>query len=272
MSDSSPPGSRSRLLGSVYETAQGLFCLDPRDAFVAQPLIETGESGLGEVELLSVFLNSNSRVLMLGGHIGTLVVPLSRRVSSITVLEANPSTYELLAVNLAMNHCGNVRHYNLAANHESGPLKFVMNTVNSGGSKRYPQDPHPEYFYDQPEVRVVTAVRLDELLGSETFDMIFMDIEGSEYFAMLGMPGLLSRAQMLVSEFIPHHLSRVAGIGVGEFLAPLRDFGAMVVPSQRRTVYGHAAMAEVLQHMCDVGDGDAGLIFHKQRITVNFQS
>jgi FkbM family methyltransferase len=271
MSASSPPGPKSRLLGSVYETRQGLFCLDPRDAFVAQPLIEQGESGLGEVELLGVFLNRNSRVLMLGGHIGTLVVPLSKNVSSITVLEANPHTYELLAVNLAINHCENVTHYNLAANHENAPLRFVMNTVNSGGSKRYPREPDPGYFYDQPEIRTVTAVRLDDLLAGETFDMIFMDIEGSEYFAMLGMPGLISRATMLVSEFIPHHLFRVAGIGVRDFLSPLRDFQAMVVPSQRRTIYGHEGMIEALQYMCDTEDGDSGLIFHKQRITVNFQ-
>jgi FkbM family methyltransferase len=259
------------LLGSVYQTEQGIYCVDVRDQFVARALIENGHSGREEVALLSLFLTDRSRVLVLGGHIGTLAIPLSKRVAALTVLEANPDTYRLLTINPAINLCANVTHDNLAANDEHGRLEFVMNTVNSGGSKRMPKEKDPDFFYDQPEVRAVPAVRLDDLLFGQTFDMIFMDIEGSEYFAMKGMPELMSRATILVSEFLPHHLSKVAGITVDQFLEPLEQFQTMVAPSLRQTIHGYANMRAVLNELCARGDGDAGLVFHRERITVNFQ-
>jgi hypothetical protein len=50
-----------------------------------------------------------------------------------------------------------------------------------------------------------------------TFATIVMDIEGSEYFALKGMPRLLAGAQRLFVEFLPHHLRNVAGIDSDAF-------------------------------------------------------
>ena len=267
-----PPPLPARLVGSVYATAQGLFCLDTRDQFVARALIEEGRFGQDELTMLRLFLTDQSRVLMLGGHVGSLVVPLARTVGAITVLEANPDTYELLRINLALNGSTNVTAYNLAANDVNGPLEFVLNTVNSGGSKRMPKERDADYFHDAPAVRQVPGVRLDDLLVGQRFDLIFMDIEGSEYFAMRGMPGLIATTPVVVAEFLPPHLDRVAGITVDDFLAPLAEFTTLVAPSLRQTVHGLPAMRALLEHLCATGQGDAGLVFHRQHITVNFLS
>ncbi len=262
--------NNSLMLGSVYQTKQGLFCVDPRDQVIGKQLIETGSYGQGEIARMSLFLREQSKVLMLGGHIGSLAVPLSRKVSELTVFEANPDTYRLLKINLEINQCANVRHYNLAANDKHGELQFVMNTVNSGGSKRMPIEKDNAFFYDNPEVRTIAAIKLDDLLLGKSFDLIFMDIEGSEYFAMRGMPKLIEKATILVSEFLPHHLSKVAGISVDDFLDCLSDFKTMIVPSLQKTVYKNE-MHNVLSKMYASGIGDAGLIFHKENIVINFK-
>jgi FkbM family methyltransferase len=252
-------------IGVVYDTPQGIFCLDPRDRFVGASLVKTGQYGTHELERLFNLISEQDHVLLVGAHIGAVMVPLSKRVASVVAIEANPDTYRLLEINRLLNACSNVEIFHAAANHQAGDLEFVMNTVNSGGSKRMPLYRDQAYFYDNPEVRRVPAVVLDDLLRGRQFDLVFMDIEGSEYFAMQGMKELLSHARVVVTEFIPHHLTRVAGIGVGEFLDQLRQFQTMIVPSM--TCCFHAPDFErILTDMCARGQGDEGIIFLRDKV------
>ena len=48
------------------------------------------------------------------------------------------------------------------------------------------------YFYDSPEIIKVPAGPLDDVLAGQTFDVILMDVDGSEYFALRGMQTLLA--------------------------------------------------------------------------------
>ena len=83
------------------------------------------------------------------------------------------------------------------------------------------------------------------------------------------MPKLIEKSTVLISEFLPHHLSKVAGVSVDDFLNCLSDFKTMIVPSIRKTVYKDE-MHDVLSKMYAAGVGEAGLIFHKEKIVVNF--
>ena len=93
-----------------------------------------------------------------------------------------------------------------------------MNTVNSGGSKRVPVNNHYMYTYDNPEVIDVEAHSLDNYLSNTSFDLVLIDIEGSEYFAMRGMKEILTNTKTLIVEFLPHHITNVAGIRLTDFL------------------------------------------------------
>ena len=91
------------------------------------------------------------------------------------------------------------------------------------------------YFYDNPKVTVVQGVRLDDYLNDHDFDLVFMDIEGSEYFAFLGMQDIFAHAKALIVEFLPHHLIQVAGVTVEQFLAPLMPhFRSLTIPGMGR--------------------------------------
>src|SRR5271157_6099415 len=93
-----------------------------------------------------------------------------------------------------------------------------MSRVNSGGSKRMPLTRDYMYFYDSPDIVTVGADRLDDLLDGERFNVVFMDIEGSEYFALGGMQKILTSAKVLFMEFVPHHLKNVGGVSVHQLL------------------------------------------------------
>ena len=259
----------SEIIGTVVETRQGVFCVDAEDQFVSKALIEQGAYGLGDITRIEGFLHPSSKILLVGAHIGSLLVPLSKRVGSIVGIEANPRTFRRLRLNVLMNQCHNVHLFNFAASDSAGVIEFVMNKTNSGASKRMPLIKSDICFQDQPEITRVPSVALDELLPHEQFDLVFMDIEGSELFAMRGMPRILAAAKVVVAEFYPFMVREVADTGVKEFLEPLKDFNTLVIPTLRKAVHKedfHAA----LQDMFDKMQCDDGLMFLKERAPVRF--
>jgi FkbM family methyltransferase len=249
-----------QFLGEVYRTEQGIFCVDPRDHWISASIKFDGEYGTDELKNLKALVPREASVLLIGAHIGTLAIPLSKWVANLAAIEANPDTFRLLEINLMLNQCGNVAAFNYAANNTTGTLDFVMNTENSGGSKRKPIFHDPSFFSDNPKIVQVKAVALDEVFPNAIFHLIFMDIEGSEVFAMRGMSNLLSHASVVVAEFIPNHLSKVANIGVDEFLAPLAAFDTLLIPSKRLKV-SNDQFAAVLREMVDLDESDPGIIF-----------
>ena len=245
----------------IAHSENGIMATDPEDLEVGHQLRANGSFGMSEVERINKFVDENSSVLIVGGHIGSLAIPISKSVDNCTVIEASPKNYELLKMNILLNNCENISAYNLAASESKGKIQFQMNSVNSGGSKRLPINNKFMYRYDDPEVIEVESETLDSLLGGKIFDLILLDIEGSEYFAMKGMPTLLANCRTLIVEFLPHHLTNVAGITVEQFLENIpKQMKRLTIPSRNQTV-PIEQVGPTLQDMFDKNQGDDGLIF-----------
>lgn len=245
----------------IAHSENGIMATDPEDLEVGHQLRANGSFGMNEVERINQFVDKNSSVLIVGGHIGSLAIPISKSVKNCTVIEASPKNYELLNMNILLNNCENISAYNLAASESKGKIQFQMNSVNSGGSKRLPINNKFMYRYDDPEVIEVESETLDTLLEGKKFDLILLDIEGSEYFAMKGMPTLLANCRTLIVEFLPHHLTNVAGITVDQFLENIpKQMKRLTIPSRNQTVSVEQA-GPTLQDMFDKNQGDDGLIF-----------
>ena len=245
----------------IAHSENGIMATDPEDLEVGHQLRANGSFGMNEVERINQFVDKNSSVLIVGRHIGSLAIPISKSVDNCTVIEASPKNYELLKMNILLNNCENISTYNLAASESKGRIQFQMNSVNSGGSKRLPINNKFMYRYDDPEVIEVESETLDTLLEGKKFDLILLDIEGSEYFAMKGMPTLLANCRTLIVEFLPHHLTNVAGITVEQFLENIpKQMKRLTIPSRNQTVSVEQA-GPTLQDMFDKNQGDDGLIF-----------
>jgi len=245
----------------IAHSENGIMATDPEDLEVGHQLRANGSFGMNEVKRINQFVDENSSVLIVGGHIGSLAIPISKSVKNCTVIEASPKNYELLKMNILLNDCENISAYNLAASESKGKIQFQMNSVNSGGSKRLPINNKFMYRYDDPEVIEVESETLDTLLEGKKFDLILLDVEGSEYFAMKGMPTLLANCRTLIVEFLPHHLTNVAGITVEQFLENIpKQMKRLTIPSRNQTVSVEQA-GPTLQDMFDKNQGDDGLIF-----------
>src|SRR5262249_26271749 len=152
----------------------------------------------------------------------------------------------------------NINAVQVAANDSPGELEFVQNTTNSGGSKRVPHVRAREYFYDKPSIIKVAANRLDDVL-TEDFDLIVIDIKGSEVFVLRGMPRILSQAKHLIIEYLPHHLKQVGNVSVKEFLAPISpNFDDLHVPSKSLKVK-RSDFEPVLEDMYQQNEEDQGI-------------
>lgn len=247
----------------LVETRQGPFLVETSDRVVAVRLRRRGTYEQKEADRLRSLVGADDDVLFVGAHIGALAIPLSRSVRHVTAIEANPDTYRLLAANIVLNERTNITPLQLAANDVRGSLKFVKSRVNSGGSKRMPSVEAFEYFYDKPQVVDVAADRLDDVLPDGSFALIVMDIEGSEYFALRGMQQIVSRARHLAVEYLPHHLSQVAGITVAEFLAPIEPhFSRLHIPSKNIET-DREGFLPALEAMFQANECDDGIIFSK---------
>ena len=247
----------------LVRSSCGVFLVDVEDMYVGRQLAWNGDYCAAELERLLAVLTERDTLLVVGTHIGALAVPASKHCRSVIAIEANPRTFRLLRENLLLNECHNVRALNIAASDRNEKLQFVASRVNSGGSKRMPVIADYAYFYDSPEVLLVEAHPLDEVLGDSPIDVILMDIEGSEYFALGGMQRILAQASVLIMEFIPHHLRNVSGVSVDQLLAPIKPhFSTMFVPSRGVTV-SNPKFGEVLRTMYDCERQDDGIVFRK---------
>jgi hypothetical protein len=91
---------------------------------------------------------------------------------------------------------------------------------------------------------------------------VLIDIEGSEYFAMQGMADILSQTKTLIVEFLPHHITNVAGVKLADFLDNIPGhLKKLTIPSKNKT-YPIDIGIVTLQQMFESGQGDDGIIFH----------
>ena len=253
-----------KAIGVLVDTDYGLFAVDPEDDFVGRKLLQFGKYSNKELGQCVALITPESNVLMVGTHIGAIAVPLSRHCKNMVAIEANPDTFRFLSANLRLNNCSNVKAFNFAASDCCGKIEFLLSRDNSGGSKRKPLIDDISYLYDKPEIVFVDTYALDEKLGNAEFDLVFMDIEGSEYYALKGMQRILQDAATLIVEFIPHHIAKVAGVSVIDFVNLIRPhFQTLYIPSLGKRV-NQDAFAEVLGDMFLREMSDEGLVFSKE--------
>lgn len=248
--------------GLIVDAKNGRFAVDPADLEVGAKLRLHGAYGMDEVERIAGLIDETSSVLVVGSHIGSLVIPIAKMCRKVVAVEANPRNYRLLETNIKLNDATNVEPHHVAASAKEEMIRFQMNTVNSGGSKRVPVHNRYIYTYDNPEVIEVQAYALDAYLDDHAFDLVLIDIEGSEYFAMQGMTSILGQTKTLIVEFLPHHITNVAGVALDDFLAQVPEhFTKLTVPTKNAT-YGRTEGMDVLRRMFAAGEGDDGILFH----------
>jgi FkbM family methyltransferase len=234
---------RQRVVGPhashvLTDSFNGKLLVPVSDFEVGRKLAFKGEYDRAHIEKLLQLVNEESNVLIVGAHVGSLVIPIAKAVREVVAIEANPATFDTLRMNLAINDCRNVRALNVAASDKHEKVRFLASIHNSGGSKIAPANFRREFVYDHPKTVEVDAAPLDELLPDFSPSHIVMDVEGAEARAMVGMRRLLASTQVFIVEFLPNHIENVAGISCHDFLKliPFEHIQLLDEPEEQHVV------------------------------------
>tara|TARA_B100000795_G_scaffold130321_1_gene97225 strand:- start:13913 stop:14758 length:846 start_codon:yes stop_codon:yes gene_type:complete len=207
--------------GIIYDSKNGYMALPISDITIGKNLGFKGHWNFNEISTLLEQTRPEDVIYFIGTHVGTLLVPIAKKVKTVIGFEANDDTFWFLKANLCLNKISNATIFNKAVGDSDRKVTFYQNTVNTGGSKIKPIKDSILYNYDNPNEVEVDMVALDPFITKEALGPasgIIMDIEGAEYFALNGMQESLSTVRFLYVEYVPHHLQNVSNVSIESFL------------------------------------------------------
>ncbi len=207
--------------GIIFESENGLISLPIGDTTIGKGLGFKGQWDIKEINKIIDICDDTDVIYVIGTHVGTLLIPLAKKVKQIVGYEANENTYNYMQMNLRLNQVNNATLYNYAVGDEKKEVMFYQNKVNTGGSKIMPIKDSILYNYDNPNKVLVQMIVLDNHANEQQLpqpDGFIMDIEGAEYFALKGMQKSLSKVKFLYVEYVPHHLENVSNVSNEDFL------------------------------------------------------
>lgn len=247
----------------LADTENGLLLTPAADFMVGRRLCFNGRYDPELIEFLLGRCEVASQVLIVGAHVGALVVPLAKRVSKVVAVEANPATLELLRMNVALNAAENVEIHAFAAGDKNAEVDFLAGQLNSGASGLAIGDWRRwGYVFDRPKKISVQMRRLDDIFSGCQFDVIVVDVEGAEILALQGMPNLLRRCRALLIEVFESHLRDAAKSSNEEFLSLVAPFfdEATILPEKPRRgqpvaigPFERSSFPEMMQECCALG-------------------
>jgi len=175
-------------------------------------------------QLLEANLRPGDVVIDVGANIGWFTLLAARCVGDqgkVYAFEPDPSNFEILSKNVALNGYKNVVPEQKAVSSSAGWVDLFLDEANLGGHSTIPNE-------NSKKLVRVESIRLDDyppIIGRE-INLIKMDVEGGEGNVLRGMPNLVGRNQRLsiITEFTPHSLAQ-SGYPPSEFLQTLTDFG-----------------------------------------------
>jgi FkbM family methyltransferase len=256
----------------LTESENGVLLVPVGDAFVGRALCFKGYYDRAILQFLFAQCSEESEVLVVGAHVGAFAIPLAKKVRKVVAVEANPKTYDLLGLNALLNGLQNIELHNFAAGDRTADVSFVLTNTNTGGSRvKMGELDRRSHFNERPQTVTVQMRRLDDVFPMSTFDLIVMDVEGSEALALGGMQSLLGRSRALVVEIVEQHLRRIAKVSNEQFLSLITPHfdEAIILPEgarQNRLIspssYPKCAFGELMTACCN-RDVVANVLFRR---------
>ena len=189
-----------------------------------------------EREIWDEFMVDGDIFIDAGAHIGKYSIMLRHRFKRIIAVEANPVNFQTLVENIRLNHAHNVKPIQRALWYENDKTLELFTPEVNWGATSLKRD-----FVEMQDMKIISrttvyTITLNTLLKQEDVkdvDLIKLDIEGTEYEALLG----LNLKKHAVRKFIYEVLDREYG---DKITSHLRKFGYKI----RRTKHPNYWVAE----------------------------
>ena len=239
--------------GVIYDSKNGYMALPISDITIGKNLGFKGHWNFSDIQKLLQQTTQDDVIYFIGTHVGTLLVPIAKKVKTVVGFEANEDTFWFIKANLCLNKISNATIFNKAVGDGAKKVTFYKNTVNTGGSKIKPIKDSILYNYDNPKQVEVDMVALDPFIAEQSLTPpsgIIMDIEGAEYFALKGMQATLAKVRFLYVEFVPHHLQNVSNTSVEKFIKTMTPHFSKAIFLKENTQFDiSSSEKELVKHL-----------------------
>jgi len=173
-----------------------LYLANENDIYVGQSLIQYGEYGQEEFDLLSRLVQPENYVAEIGANVGAHTVRLAKMLGiggRIVAYEPQPVVFQALAGTMALNGLMNVDCFPYGLGTAEGTVMFpsidYRKANNFGGLS----------LIDLPDGnRPIQMVRFDDVYPYDQLDLLKIDVEGMERDVLEGARASIKRFQPLL--------------------------------------------------------------------------
>lgn len=177
----------------LVNARHGKFLINPHDFYLGRAILQYGEYGEIEYDLLRqlLVLVNGKDAIEIGANIGTHTVSIAKQLANfgrrLLAVEPQPIVFQNLCANLALNGLLNVLAENAACSNVNGYLTFETpdyRQANNSGGVSMQEDGSGD--------QIVRAVTLDELVPRNfEVGLIKIDVEGFEQKVLEGAANTL---------------------------------------------------------------------------------
>jgi FkbM family methyltransferase len=245
-------------IGVLAETKNGFLVVEPGDFALGRQLLQHGEYDYRDVAWLSECVGHDAeRIVVVGAHIGSILIPLSRVCREIIGYEADIGNFRLLDINVRLNEVSNARLRQIAVTDQPKAVRFRRNPLNTGGSS---------VVLRGNKGLEVEGSTLDLLLGRAHVDLLIIDAEGHELHVLKGATCCLNNTRLLYIEFAPEQLAEHRSDPIAMLDLLFEFFPLMYVLGKTAVEYGPAAAKQKLESEMHRRGYLMNLLFSRSRL------
>ena len=178
------------------------YLIENKNDFIQNYLLREKQwnEGIFNFIIESIEKNNLKHFLNVGSHIGTIALPVSKKINKVSCIEAFEPTYNHLNENIRLNEIKNIITYNFAVGNSEEEIYFMCENKicpiekkdrlknNSGGMHIFTQNDIDENIRSSclTDKKIKNKMyKLDDV-EIDDFDIMLVDIEGCEYNFLLG--------------------------------------------------------------------------------------
>lgn len=215
--------------------------LNIQDKYIGRPLFIKGSYEQSTSETFVKYLKPDSCIIDIGANIGyySLLAASQCPRGKVFSFEPDNNNFQLLKTSIAYNGFEEIiQLYNFAVSDANKTIIIsdLGNTSNSGARVTSENEDLLKSVVSAPNAnfKKIEAVQLDSFLKEIKVDIVKIDIEGHEPYAIRGMMNILKRDKPIIfAEFAPSNLKLFGGIEPSDFLEIFLEIGYYISLVQR---------------------------------------
>lgn len=142
------------------------------------------------------------------GYYSLIFSKFAKKDGFVVSIEPERDNLQLLKKNLYEASCNNVHVFNCALAAEKGKAKLSLYKTSNRGRHTIQHD--YEQGFQEVDCRRLDDILLDSQLNGIEIDLLKIDIEGHEIFALKGAEETLKKVKCIILEYSPHLMMQVS--------------------------------------------------------------